>query len=475
MGVKIKESYELESSEPMNFEQLTFDAELAEIKPYYIVNQSNDLINSQQDLTLTERRIIFSLISLVQPEDKEMKTYILPVRDLAELIGISEKSFYDRVEKAVDSLQSKVLIIEKMDSQGNLVLVDKINWIQQATYLKRKGLVRIKLSDGLAQYLLDLKSFTKYHLYNVLQLKSEYSWRIYELLKEKEPLQQKRIIRYSELRRLLNIPDDKLTDFRNFKRIVLNKAQEELKEKTDIYFEYETYKKYGRKVDSLIFYIYKNEENIRKLQTREAVDFDVRNLLNRLIKYGVNRSVSADLIRKYHPRYIEENLAYALKMTQGDSNIENISGYIVKAIQHNYADSAYEYVENAYESTLYSIAASDYVQKLKERTEEDIAHIKELIKHYEKAILRAGNDPEEIRILVKQRKEQLYLLFDKIHEFRQKHRFPFLTENDFKDEKTLLSYFKDWKKRRGLQFSLSYNPDDEVEDIQMIGSEDIPY
>ena len=34
-------------------QQLTFDEELAEIKPYYLVNQANDLINSRQDLSLT--------------------------------------------------------------------------------------------------------------------------------------------------------------------------------------------------------------------------------------------------------------------------------------------------------------------------------------------------------------------------------------------------------------------------------------
>jgi hypothetical protein len=185
--------------------------------------------------------------------------------------------------------------------------------------------------------------------------------------------------------------------------------------------------------------------------------------------------VAANLIKEYHPRYIEENLSYALRMSQGDSNIDNISGYIVKAIQHNYADSSYQYVEDAYESTLYSIAASDYVQKLKERTEEDIARIKELIEHYELAMIKAGEnyDFEEIKRLSKQRNEQLYKLFDEIQEFRQKHIFPFLTENDFKDEKSLLSYFQNWKKRRESQFSLSY--DLENEDIKMIEGEDIPY
>jgi plasmid replication initiation protein len=70
-------------------------------------------INSRQDLTLTEKRIIFSLISLIQPEDKEPKTYTFSIKELADLIGVTEKSFYDRVEKTLDSLRSKVLVLEK--------------------------------------------------------------------------------------------------------------------------------------------------------------------------------------------------------------------------------------------------------------------------------------------------------------------------------------------------------------------------
>lgn len=455
-------------------EQLSFDTELAEIKPYYIVNQSNELLNSRQDLTLTERRILFSLISLVQPDDEEMKTYILPIRDLADLVGITEKSFYERVEKTVDNLQTKVLVVEKFDKNGKVLIVDKINWIQQATYLKGEGLVRIKLSDALSQHLLNLKSFTKYQLYNVLQLRSDYSWRMYELLKEKEPLQKKRIVRLVELRRLLNIPDDKLVETKNFKKVVLERAKKELKEKTDIYFEYEVYKKVGRKIDSFIFHIYRNEKNIRKYQTKEAVDFDVRNLLNRLMRYRINRSTAASLIKEYHPRYIEENLTYALKMSQGDKNISNLSGYIVKGIQHNYAESPYEYIEDDYESSIYSIAAGDYVQKVKERNQEDIYRLKEIIDYFKQATFQAGknNDMETIQLLGQQRREQFNNLLNQIYEYRQKHKYPFLSVSDFKEEKSLIPFFNEWLKQRDKQFDVFSSDNPEENNLL---DEDLPY
>lgn len=456
------------------FEQLSFEGELAEIKPYYMVNQSNALINSRQDLTLTERRIIFSLISLVQPEDEELKTYILPISDLADLVGITDKSFYKRVEKTVESIQSKKLVIETRDKKGKIISIDHISWIQQATYLKGEGLVRIKLSDALAKYLANLASFTKYQLFNVLQLRSDYSWRMYELLKEKEPLQKKRIIRIAELRHLLNIPDDKLKETKNFKKVVLERAKKELKEKTDIYFDYEVHKKVGRNIDSFIFYIHRNESNIRKYQTKDSVNFDVRNLLNRLLRYGVNRTIAASLIKEFHPRYIDENLQYALKMRQGDSNISNISGYIVKAIQNNYADSNYQYIENDYESSLYSIAAGDYVQKVKERNEEDISRIKDLIEHYKQATFKAGenNDYDSIQSLGQLRTEQLNYLLNDILGSRQKYGFPFLTEAEFQDDKTLIPYFLEWKRQRELKFDAALDIPAKQNDDD---DDDLPY
>lgn len=42
----------------------------ATFKDYYWINQSKSLINARQDLSLLERRLIFSLVSLVQPDDE---------------------------------------------------------------------------------------------------------------------------------------------------------------------------------------------------------------------------------------------------------------------------------------------------------------------------------------------------------------------------------------------------------------------
>lgn len=424
-------------------EQLTFEIlEEADIKPYYWVNQSNDLINARQDLTLTERRIIYALVSLVQPEDEDFKTYVIQIKELANLIGVSESSFYERVEKAVDGLQTKFFVIEEVDSKGKKGgIIHKINWIQQATYLKGEGLIKIKLSDALADYLINLKKYTGYQLFNVLQLRSEYSWRIYELLKEREPW-NKRVIKVSELRKVLSIPDDKLKLMKNFRKVVLDQAKEEIEEKTDIRFEYDVYKKIGRRIDSFVFYIYKNDKNIQRNITEEAVDYDIQILLNRLIANGVRRDKATSYIKKYHPRYIEDNIRYVMKSNEA---VSNLAGYIVKAIENNYADSTYELEEH--ENSFYRLRVGNYENRIKEMNQLDVSALEEIYDYFQNVIQKEKpNTIEEINFLGQEREQRIFDKIDKIQLYRQEKKLPLLTQDDFENSK-ISSFFKKWKER----------------------------
>ena len=103
-------------------------------------------------------------------------------------------------------------------------------------------------------YLLQLSDdFIKYKLKNVLTLRSTYSIRIYELLKQYENI-GKRFFTLKDLRKILDIPSDKLTRFYDFKRLVLLKAQGDLKYNTDLSFEFNLVKT-GREVTGLEFII----------------------------------------------------------------------------------------------------------------------------------------------------------------------------------------------------------------------------
>ncbi|MFD1736292.1 replication initiation protein [Bacillus salitolerans] len=309
-------------------EQLSWEEELTtRISPEYIVSQSNRLIETPQDLNLQERRIILTLASLIQPDDEDFRLHRIKVKDLADILGIQEKNYYRKVREIVVGLQQKMLRI----ATGEKELL--INWLSSSEYFMGEGVVELEFSTKLRPFLVQLKNeYTPFKLRNVLRLRSEYSMRMYELLKQYEKI-HKREISYAKLRYYLCIPDDKYEQYGHFKSKVLLKAQEELKEKTDISFSFDELKR-GRKVVGFNFYINSNTHFIEDVANKEEFKDDPYGML---VRFGVRPQKAKELTVLFSQEHILGNVKYVVK-DKGKENIDNISGYIIKAIEGNYAE-----------------------------------------------------------------------------------------------------------------------------------------
>ena len=90
-------------------------------------------------------------------------------------------------------------------------------------------------------------------------MQSEYSIRIYELLKKSEKMGYLEID-LVELQELLQVPDS-FKVYADFKRKVLQPTSIEIAKYTDIYFEFKEIKS-GRKVAKIKFIIKKNIQNL---------------------------------------------------------------------------------------------------------------------------------------------------------------------------------------------------------------------
>jgi plasmid replication initiation protein len=115
-------------------------------------------------------------------------------------------------------------------------------------------MVEIKVNSELAPYLIDLKSqFTRYSLSEVLNFKSLYSIRIYQILCQWNFKEEKK---YSieELRFMLNIEAHEYTRYNDFKKDVLEKASKEINKSSTLKFAYKEVKT-GRKITHIVFII----------------------------------------------------------------------------------------------------------------------------------------------------------------------------------------------------------------------------
>lgn len=132
-----------------------------------------------------------------------------------------------------------------------------VNWVNKVWTNKRSGKARIRLDEDMTPYLFDLQEkFLAYGLKNILAMKSQFSIRLYEILKSYS-FQKGKTFEVDELKKILMVENVKsYENFNLFKTKVLVVAQEEINELTDIFVNFEPILK-GRKTVKVKFTIEK--------------------------------------------------------------------------------------------------------------------------------------------------------------------------------------------------------------------------
>ena len=214
-----------------------------------IVTQANELVESRYNLTLGEQRLIFTMIARIQPEDEDFKPYNIRLHELADFLGINKNHIYADCKKITKKLLEKVVEIQE---PGRLL---QTHWVSSADYVDGTGVVMLTFDPLLKPYLLQLKgNFTSSKLEMLLSFKSQYTMRMYTLLKQYERLKE-REIELQQLREILGIGKEQYKLYSNFRDRVLEPTKEELKLKADLYFEFDEIK-YGRRVGAIRFRIF---------------------------------------------------------------------------------------------------------------------------------------------------------------------------------------------------------------------------
>jgi plasmid replication initiation protein len=244
------------------------------------VKKSQNLISSSFKLNSLSLKLITTLISIVQDKNKNNE-YTLNTSDFKELLGIKSNKYIELIEKSINEILSKQSAIKYIKDNKTHIGY----WVYDISY--NTGQISFRLNDNLLPMILNLKEkYLSYGLNNILSLKSEYSIRIYEILKDEYNLKS----RYSnkeiefelnldEMKEMFVIP--KSYKFDNIRVRIIEKAQKDLLEHTDIKFLWKA-KKTGRKVTSISFEIYPNEKNIQEEKPKATKFMDYVNKLRDL-------------------------------------------------------------------------------------------------------------------------------------------------------------------------------------------------
>lgn len=221
-----------------------------------LIALSNDLILKAQwpRLNINEQRLVLYMLALIKKPDRDFKTYRISVRELVNVLGITNKDIYREFDKATDGLMTKV--IKWLDPQYKDLI--KVTWCYYARLAESRGYVEMSFAPELKPFLLALKGhFTIYELRAVIRLKNHYSLRLYQFLKYNQGMARRDgrtsiTVALDWLKEYLGADTDGYRNFGPFRQKVLTPSQQDIREKTDLIFDYEVVKE-GRKVQSLIF------------------------------------------------------------------------------------------------------------------------------------------------------------------------------------------------------------------------------
>ena len=276
-----------------------------------LIVKHNKVIESKYNMTSTEAKIIAKLTSMIDKDDEDFKKHTFRSIDLLKELGLGETN-YVALREAISKLITREIIIEQANNKRLVT-----TFLSSCIYDDNNSTITLSYDPELKPYFLQLKNnFTKYYLINILELKSFYSIRIYELLKQYEKIKKRRI-ELEDLKQILGIKDQ-YKQYGHFKKRVLLKAQEEINEKTDLKIDFEELKT-GRKVTAIKFIIKKKQLSPKELEFKEDIQkqdyspelLELFQLLPPKEQLEAHKPVLSKLLKEHSFRYLKADIEYA--------------------------------------------------------------------------------------------------------------------------------------------------------------------
>jgi plasmid replication initiation protein len=317
--------------------------------------KNNDLIVKTNVLnmltfykTSIQLKIFSKIITMIKKKPND-NFYEISVLDILNEFNLTNTN-YTQIKQICKSMNQMIDISLKEEKGFDL------NTLFYSINTKIQGYVSFEVNPRLKPYILFDKGvpYTSYYLENIVRLKSYYSIRIYELLKQ---FQGKDLggwykIKIEDLRERLGITQLQYTRYNDFKRKVILQAQKELAEKTDIKFTFEEIKK-GRKIETILFHILPNK-NILEQKPKEII-LNIENIEPNKIEYNKEEYLNNPLYKRlkeelqldnnfiktifaeYKEDRIKRTIEYTLNKINAGQVKSSIGGFFRSALKNDYA------------------------------------------------------------------------------------------------------------------------------------------
>ena len=303
-----------------------------------LVVKHNNLIGYRGFMTNSELKLFSLIVANVREEQKEQfEKYSIDVSILKK--QTKHKDFYRYLVDVALRLESRQLKVEKINDRGKRKFIP-IRLINKPIITEDSKELEFYLDKDLLPYITNLKkNFTRYQVENILKLRSGYSIRVYELLKQYEKIGVRKVS-VADLRGFLGIADEEYTRFTNFETRVLKRATREINDLTDIKIGYEKIKK-GRKIDSILFTIESKQKedklldelyNIPELKQRLGINNENFSSKQVISIYEAAVEATQDEVDVY--KYVQANYMYMCSK----NGVKNRYSYLLEAVREDFAN-----------------------------------------------------------------------------------------------------------------------------------------
>lgn len=217
-------------------------------KPGEIVKKDNRLIRTRVSVQgVDASRILAQLISCIHTDDPKFNdSYAVAVKDFLTVPGGSQ---YTRIKGVCEELAKAIAELEEPDAKGGY-RYKACPFFTEIEY--QNGVISAHFNTRISDLLLALKKcFTTYALPEYLELPSVYSQRLFEILQSWRDKPEV-TLQLKDLHRMLDTPPSLRSNFKDFRKRVLEKAHKDISTKTSLSYEWDAIKK-GRAVNAIRF------------------------------------------------------------------------------------------------------------------------------------------------------------------------------------------------------------------------------
>jgi len=295
--------------------------------------KSNSLVEARYRLNIQETHIILWLLTKIKPDDEDFKLHKMEIKEFSKMVGVEADNQYSKLRSVTRGLMRRVIDIYSSEENKTV----QVAWLSSAEYQHGKGYVLLEFSPQLKPYLLQLQNqFTKIEISDVMELRSIYSVRIFELLLQYESI-GKRTTSIKDLKIYCGI-EREYSLYGDLKRTVINQAKTEINAKTEYEIDYEE-KKDGRKIIALEWTI-KKKTHFEKSQEEKAriIQKELRSgnvIIQELLEYGFTLPHSRRIVKSNdHETLVNAIKSVDIQVERGRA--KNPKAMLVKAIREKW-------------------------------------------------------------------------------------------------------------------------------------------